>query len=258
MLAPVSRDCLNLGRSGPRKRVTVAPLLQAAAAAAPNASAFLRANAKNVVGLTLNSWWVERSTCNSIPPFSRSSTCLSRASAICGGTPLAINACRRWIGDTATYRTVFPTAREMRSAISVMVSASGPVMCSRAPSMSTVAEEQKADLGDIDQVDRIELRVAERQIECTILDDTRRLAQIFLHEAGWAQLSPREADLSRYSSISLCIMTERKCGIGPSVQTREFDHVADACGLAGVYKRGLRFDHIHDRSRNHEDSVDAV
>ena len=59
--------------------------------------------------------------------------------------------------------------------------------------MSTVAEEQKAHLGDIDQVDRIELRVAERQIECAILNDTWRLAQIFLHEASWAQLSPREA-----------------------------------------------------------------
>jgi transposase len=45
LLAPVSRDCLNLGRSGPRKRVTAAPLLQSAAVAAPNASAFLRANA---------------------------------------------------------------------------------------------------------------------------------------------------------------------------------------------------------------------
>ena len=45
LLAPVSRDCLNLGRSGPRKRITVAPLLQSAAVAAPNASAFLRANA---------------------------------------------------------------------------------------------------------------------------------------------------------------------------------------------------------------------
>ena len=77
------------------QRVTVSPLLQAVAAAAPNASAFLRANAKNVVGSTLNSWWVERSTCDSIPPFSRSSTCLSKASAICGGTPLAVNACRR-------------------------------------------------------------------------------------------------------------------------------------------------------------------
>jgi hypothetical protein len=67
----------NLGRSGPRKRVTVTPLPQAAAAALPNASPFLSANSKKVVGLTSNSWWVERSTCDSIPPFSRSSTCLS-------------------------------------------------------------------------------------------------------------------------------------------------------------------------------------
>jgi hypothetical protein len=32
------------------------PYFKAVATAAPNASAFLRANAKNVVGLTLNSW----------------------------------------------------------------------------------------------------------------------------------------------------------------------------------------------------------
>src|ERR1700746_1595964 len=106
--------------------------------------------------------------------------------------------------------------------------------------MSAVAQEQKADLGDIDQVDRIEFHVAERQIECTVLGDTRRLAQIFLHEARWAQLSPREARLFEIFLNFLVHNAERKCGIGPSVQTREFDHVADAGGLADVYKYGLR------------------
>ena len=34
---------------------------------APKAFAFLRANSKKVVGLTLKSWWVERSTCELDP-----------------------------------------------------------------------------------------------------------------------------------------------------------------------------------------------
>jgi hypothetical protein len=46
---------LKPGLLGPRKRVTVAPLFQAAAVA-PNTSAFLCANSKKVVGLTLKSW----------------------------------------------------------------------------------------------------------------------------------------------------------------------------------------------------------
>jgi hypothetical protein len=79
---------LHLGRSGPGKRVTAAPRSTLPQAAAPpNASTFLSANSKNVAGWTLNSWWVERSTCDSSPPFSRSSTCLSRASANSGGIP---------------------------------------------------------------------------------------------------------------------------------------------------------------------------
>src|SRR5262249_55482045 len=47
-------------------------------------------------------------------------------------------------------------------------------------------------------------------------------------------------------------------GVLPSVQTREFDHVANACRLGSVDKRVLRFDHIHEGGRDHEDSIDAV
>ncbi len=60
---------------------------QDAAEAPRNAFAFLCANSRNVVGFTLNNWWIERSTCDSSPPFSRSLTCSSRASAIAGGIP---------------------------------------------------------------------------------------------------------------------------------------------------------------------------
>jgi hypothetical protein len=60
---------------------------QDAAEAPPNTFAFLCANSRNVVGFTLNNWWVERSTCDSSPPFSRSLICSSRASAIAGGIP---------------------------------------------------------------------------------------------------------------------------------------------------------------------------
>ena len=35
-------------------------------------------------------------------------------------------------------------------------------------------------------------------------------------------------------------------------------HVANACRLGSVDKRVLRFDHIHEGSRDHEDSIDAV
>src|SRR6266849_755210 len=114
--------------------------------------------------------------------------------------------------------------------------------------MSSVAQEQKADLGYIDHVDRIEPHVAERQVECTLFDDTRRLAQIFLHKTSWAQMGPREA---RFFDIFLNFLvhkTKRECGITPRVQTREFDHVANSCGLASVYKRALRSDHIHEGS----------
>ena len=124
--------------------------------------------------------------------------------------------------------------------------------------MSTVAEEQKADLAHIDQVDRIEPHVAERQVKCTVVDDARCLAQIFLHESSRAQMRPREAGFFEMFLNFLVHKTKWKCGIGPSVQAREFDHVADACGLGSVNKRVLRFDHIHERSRDHEDSVDAV
>lgn len=65
---------------------------QAATAASPNAFPCLFANSKNVVGTTLNRRCVERSTRDSSPPFNRSSTCLSKASANSGGIPWAISA----------------------------------------------------------------------------------------------------------------------------------------------------------------------
>jgi hypothetical protein len=36
------------------------------------------------------------------------------------------------------------------------------------------------------------------------------------------------------------------------------DHVANACGLASVYKRALCFHHIYAGTRNHEHSLDTV
>src|SRR6516165_9305478 len=71
--------------------------------------------------------------------------------------------------------------------------------------MSTLAEKQEGHPAHIDQVDRVEPYVAERQVECTVIDDARRLAQVFLHESSWAQMRPREAGFSRCSSMSLCI-----------------------------------------------------
>src|SRR5882757_1711312 len=111
--------------------------------------------------------------------------------------------------------------------------------------MSTVAEEQKADLGDIDQVDRIEPHVAEREVECTLMNDTWRLAQIFLHKTSGTQMSPREIRLFEISLNFLMHETKWESGLRPRVQPREFDHVANAGGCAGLYKRALRFDHIH-------------
>src|SRR5262245_17641954 len=111
--------------------------------------------------------------------------------------------------------------------------------------MSTVAQEQKADVGYIDQVDRIEPHVAESQVKCAVFDDTRCLAQIFLHEASWAQMGPCEARFFEMFLNFPVHTTKRECGITPRVQTREFDHMANSCGLASIDERGLRFDHIH-------------
>src|SRR5580658_1047649 len=110
--------------------------------------------------------------------------------------------------------------------------------------MSTIAQEQKADLGDIDQVDRIELHVAECEVECALADDTRGLAQIFLHKTRGAQMRPGETGPLEMFLNLLMHETKWECGFRPCVQTRKFDHVAHACRLASVYKNALRFGHI--------------
>src|SRR5215469_10955600 len=124
--------------------------------------------------------------------------------------------------------------------------------------MSTIAEEQKADLAHVDQIDRIEPHVGEGQVKCTVVDDARCLAQIFLHKSSRAQMRPCQAGFFEIFLDCQVHDAKRKCGIRPSVQAREFDNVANACGLGSVDKRVLRFDHIHEGSRDHEYSVDAV
>jgi hypothetical protein len=44
----------------------------------------------------------------------------------------------------------------------------------------------------------------------------------------------------------------------PGIQTREFDHVPNSGSLARIYKRALGFDHIHEGSRDHKDSVNTI
>jgi hypothetical protein len=77
------------------------------------------------------------------------------------------------------------------------------------------------------------------------MNDARRLAQIFLHKTGGAQMSPRETRLLEIFLDFFMHETKWERGLRPRIQTRELDHVANACGFAGVYKRALRFDQIH-------------
>src|SRR5262249_39251571 len=99
---------------------------------------------------------------------------------------------------------------------------------------------------------------AERQVESTLANDTRRLAKIFLHEARWAQMGPREAGCFEVVLDFLVHKAKGEGGIRPSVQTGEFDHVSNAGGLASIDKRALRFDHVPGGSRNHEGLIDPV
>ena len=124
--------------------------------------------------------------------------------------------------------------------------------------MPAVAQEQEADLGYIGEVDRIEFHVVEGKEECTLIDDTRRLAQIFLHEPRRAEMCPREAGSFDVLLDFLVHSTKKECGLGPRIQAGELDHVVNSCGLGSVYERALRFDHVHGGSRDHQDSVDAV
>ena len=63
--------------------------------------------------------------------------------------------------------------------------------------MSTVAEKQEGHPAHIDQVCRVELYVAERQVECAVIDDARCLSQVFLNESSWAQMRPAAVDGAR-------------------------------------------------------------
>ena len=114
--------------------------------------------------------------------------------------------------------------------------------------MSTIAEEQKADLAHVDQIDRIEPHVGECQVKCTVVDNARCLAQIFLHKSSRAQMGPREAGFFEMFLNCFVHQAEGERCVGPSIQTREFDNVADACGLGSVDKCILRFDHVHEGS----------
>src|SRR5262245_15469185 len=111
--------------------------------------------------------------------------------------------------------------------------------------MSAVAQERETDLADIDQIDRIESHLAERQVECAFVDYTRRLAQVFMHEAGWTQMRPRQARFLEIFLNFLVHETKRERGVRASVQARELDHMTNARGLARVNERVLSFDHIH-------------
>jgi hypothetical protein len=61
-------------------------------------------------------------------------------------------------------------------------------------------------------------------------------------------MRPREAGFFEMFLNVLVHQAKWERGVSPSVQTREFDHVANACRLGSVDKRVLRFDHIHEGS----------
>src|SRR5262245_23945473 len=71
-------------------------------------------------------------------------------------------------------------------------------------------------------------------------------------------MRPRQAGVLQILLNFLVHETERERGVGASVQAREFDHMTNSSGLARVYERALRFDHVHGGSRDHEDSMNAV
>src|SRR5882762_4924640 len=67
--------------------------------------------------------------------------------------------------------------------------------------MPAVAQEPKAHLGHIDQVDRIEPHVTESEEKRALMDDARRLAQVLLHEARRPQMRPCEEYLREAPSV---------------------------------------------------------
>jgi hypothetical protein len=81
--------------------------------------------------------------------------------------------------------------------------------------MSTVAQEQEADFAHIDEVDRIELHVAERQVECTVFDDARRLRKYSCIKPVGAQMGPREAGFFEIFLDFLVHTTKKEGGTCP-------------------------------------------
>src|SRR5215467_11463359 len=71
--------------------------------------------------------------------------------------------------------------------------------------MSTVAQERKANLAHIGQIDGIKPHVAERKIECALVDDARRLRKYSCMKPVGRRCVHARPDFSRYSSIALCI-----------------------------------------------------
>ena len=125
--------------------------------------------------------------------------------------------------------------------------------------MPAVAQEPKAHLGHIDQVDRIEPHVTESEEKRALMDDARRLAQVLLHEARRPQMRPCEAGFLEVLLDFPVHAPEDECGLGLRCgQTGELDYVLNARGLGRIHECGLRLDHVHPRGGDHEDSIDAV
>src|SRR5262249_826540 len=118
-------------------------------------------------------------------------------------------------------------------------------------------QEGKSDLSYVGKVDRVELYVTERQIQGPLVNDARRFTQIFLHEAGGAQMRPGQPGGLEVLLDDLVHQAEWKGCLGPSIQAREFNDVSNPCCLAGIDERTLCLDHVRCGRRKHEHALDA-